>query len=135
MTMRPTSSVCDPARLKRLLDNRLEPDEEAETISHLDGCAPCQKALEAMAAGSGLWGVARHLDDLWDPEHDAAARAAIPGLGPHADRAAFDEGALDFLEPTDRPELLGMLGSYEVMRVLGRGGMGVVFQAVDPALN
>jgi hypothetical protein len=45
------------------------------------------------------------------------------------------EEALAILTLSDRPELLGTLGGYEVERIIGRGGMGVVFQAFDPVLE
>ena len=40
-----------------------------------------------------------------------------------------------FLEPTDAPDCLGMLGKYRIQEVVGQGGMGVVFSAFDPTLN
>ena len=45
------------------------------------------------------------------------------------------ECLLDFLTPCDVPNRLGKLGPYEVMDVIGRGGMGVVLRAQDPKLN
>ncbi len=41
----------------------------------------------------------------------------------------------DFLQPADKPGCLGRLGHYEVIDVIGRGGMGIVFRALDPRLN
>ncbi|MBX3451680.1 MAG: protein kinase [Planctomycetaceae bacterium] len=52
----------------------------------------------------------------------------------HSPVAAAEEN-FDFLTPSDKPGTLGLLGHYEVIDVIGRGGMGVVFRALDPRLN
>ncbi len=41
----------------------------------------------------------------------------------------------DFLAPPQEPSEIGRLGPYRVLKVLGAGGMGVVFQAEDTALK
>ncbi|MFK7778499.1 MAG: protein kinase [Gimesia sp.] len=43
--------------------------------------------------------------------------------------------SLDFLTPSDNPDLLGTLGEYEIKEIIGQGGMGIVFRALDPKLN
>src|SRR5262249_22307239 len=43
--------------------------------------------------------------------------------------------SLDFLAATVRPGSLGRLGHYEVLEVVGQGGMGIVLRAFDDKLH
>lgn len=43
--------------------------------------------------------------------------------------------SLDFLRPGEAPGEIGRLGGYRIQKVIGTGGMGVVFQAEDPSLK
>jgi serine/threonine protein kinase len=73
-------------------------------------------------AGSFL----QHAAGDWRQPPPTAAGAAPVGAG------GIPEG---LLAPSDKPGCIGMLGSYEVSEFIGRGGMGVVLRALDPALN
>src|SRR5262249_20553995 len=42
---------------------------------------------------------------------------------------------LSYLDPPDDPRHLGRLATYQVQEVIGRGGMGLVLKAIDPALG
>jgi hypothetical protein len=45
------------------------------------------------------------------------------------------EACRQLLGPTDDPRMMGRIGTYEVVGMLGRGGRGIVFKAFEPALN
>jgi serine/threonine-protein kinase len=40
-----------------------------------------------------------------------------------------------FLHPSDDPRMLGRVGAYEILGVVGMGGMGIVLKGFDVALN
>lgn len=48
---------------------------------------------------------------------------------------ADEATALDFLEPSTKPDSLGRLAHYEVVEVLGRGAFGIVLKAFDEKLH
>jgi CubicO group peptidase (beta-lactamase class C family)/WD40 repeat protein len=58
---------------------------------------------------------------------DAALPAAVPAEGV--------DPRFDFLAPPQAPGELGRLGDFRVLRLLGQGGMGIVFQAEDTVLG
>jgi serine/threonine protein kinase len=58
-----------------------------------------------------------------------------PPPGPSGRRPETTQELYDFLAPAQAPGELGRLGGYRVLKVLGQGGMGVVFAGEDVRLK
>jgi hypothetical protein len=134
----------DPADRAAYLDHACAGDaalrQRVETLLQAHAAArdslflsePAAEQLAAAAADAAPPPTAERpplADDVVLPD---AARGEATEAG---DEAARHDGALAFLEPPRKPGALGRLAHYQVMEVLGRGGMGIVLRAFDDKLH
>ncbi len=122
-----------------LLDVNLPPEQRQHFESHLETCPICQQRLDqAVECGEGFRGQGRRVGDPTLAAADPTLLQVIDRLRqekPQTRTTSDEPIELYFLTPSPRPDLLGLLGDYEVQEVIGQGGMGVVLKASEPALH
>jgi serine/threonine protein kinase len=122
-----------------LLEPDLAPDQLSRWERHLQLCPACQDRLDRAADEEEEFRKrARRVGDPTAVPLDQTLIEFLERLqdGQNLAPALPTEPAeLDYLRPSDRPDLLGTLGVYEVREVIGQGGMGVVLKAYEPALQ
>lgn len=109
--------------LSRLASGECSPNELTVCEEHVSHCQQCRDLLDSRA-----------IDEVWN-EQLLPAFQATECHDELSNRDAAQRAALNLLGPTDDPHMLGRIGSYEVVGLVGIGGMGIVFKAFDAALN
>jgi serine/threonine protein kinase len=93
----------------------LEKEDAAERAAFLDGACRGRPALR------------QRIEELLYSHQEADTFLAVPVM----EQVAVAEQSLAFLAPSHEPGALGRLDHYDVLKVVGRGGTGVVLKARD----
>ncbi len=128
---KPTEHACDSKRIDDYLNERLSASQQAEFEAHLSGCESCQTEIQQQAAEPELWG---HAVALLGQATSAAFDEASDDSG-SGFRSRQVQSVLESLAPTDDPEMLGRIDDYEIIGVVGVGGMGAVLKGFDKSLR
>jgi len=132
---------CDEALLDRFLHNDLGTEQRNDLEHHLDSCDACARRLEDIAAERWTW---REVTDcLPSDEFDSRSESdSLSMLGVATSNARdVDNQALlsreisGWLDPTDDPDMLGRFAGYEIVGIIGHGGMGIVLKGFESSLN
>src|SRR5438876_8311394 len=123
--------------LRQLLEDSLSESQQEQRARHLDQCECCQAKLEELATGgTNLSQLVERLHES-EPTAESAywpairavnqAAALAPTIAPPPSPRTRDSSTSFLLPPTD-PAYIGRLAHFDVMRVIGRGGMGIVLE-------
>jgi eukaryotic-like serine/threonine-protein kinase len=118
---------CDDSKLGILLSDDERSDEFRKLSAHLESCSHCQNRLTVLAADHEVWDDVSSLLSGYEGTDEFVVGNSSSSLVSDLD--------LGFLSPPSHPEMLGRIGRYEIEKVIGSGGMGVVLKGHDTELN
>ncbi len=161
--MIPLATCPTQEELLQSLAGRLPHDRGQSVAEHLETCAKCQGTVVNAGSQDTLIDALRNADTRIEvsfedqqrieqiiarirnrPEWQQSTIDATLVTGSksldvdqlHSAETPTQSNRLHtFLSPPLAASELGCLGKYRVLKVLGMGGMGIVFEALDPGLN
>lgn len=135
--------------LKDLIEGKIGEPALSDLSEHLERCGGCQEKAKTLS------GMDTFVDPLRTESGDVKKIAeGVPAplvekvkqmarVASAGDTIALEDGEsdpksdpeLNFLAPPQEPDEIGRLGTYRILKVLGKGGMGMVFLGHDPQLD
>ena len=115
--------------------------EFRETARHVEACPRCRQRLAELSAGDAVLAEAcETLRAGGEPTLDrkflsSSVAISVERLLGEDNPVDCETVSLDFLGPASHPEMLGRIGRYDIERLVGAGGMGVVLKGFDTELH
>lgn len=136
---------CHDDRLQILLSADEESAEFQLAAQHVEICEPCQLRLGELSGDENLLQEVRDTlrtdGETETYKRHSSSSVVISVEHSYDDDSGTDFGtecepvSLDFLSPPSHPEMLGRIGRYEIERMIGCGGMGIVLKGFDTELH
>lgn len=132
---------CNESRLNVVLYDNEDSAEFRTASRHIESCSKCQQRLLELSGNQSLLQEVREtLQGIEETEsyHSVTPPSVVISIDSNADDdigAECEPVSLDFLKPPSHPEMLGRIGRYEVERMIGSGGMGIVLKGFDTELH
>jgi len=129
--MPPEKPTPDPMTIEAWLSGDLSDVEAAELEAQLTECKDIVSGESLAEEDALLREVRTHSGPA--PEIEELIDLVKTKHAPNLPAPREDEWR-DVLTPSENPDILGMLGEYEVLEVIATGGMGILLKARDPEL-
>ncbi len=132
---------CNDSRLTTLLTADEDSVDFQSVSQHVENCDRCQQRLLELSGDKHLQQEVREtlqlLGNVTDEYRSSTSSVVVSMEHNFVDDigAECEPVSLDFLSPPGHPEMLGRIGRYDVERIIGSGGMGIVLKGFDTELH